>query len=250
VSEQNDRGVGADPTARDKELPGGATAENAGVGQQVESTAEGEQAAPQVDLDDLPQFRRWKSATDQRLAEAQRQADEARRQTAQLESELEELRMRDAPPDEQAAFYRTKLAEQRASTERQHEQETQRQQIMGEATEALSELGLEPSTPGLDWSGGPTPVGLATLMRSAARIVAERNRQQAQQSQEEAEEEARTARVEALNAAGVTRTSMATSGAPPAEENPIADIADPAELLRRGTQRALKGTQGQQPPRG
>lgn len=249
MSEQQ-AGVGDDPTARDQELPGGATAEDAGVGQQTEPTAGSEQATPQrVNLDDIPQFREWKSAYDRRMSQTEQQAREAQERATKLESELEELRMRDAPPSEQAAFYRTKLAEQRATQERQREQETARQRFIREATEGLEELGLDPQTPGLDWGEGPSPEGLARLMRSAAHIVAERARQHTQHTQEEAEEEARSARIEALNDAGVTRTSMATSGAPPAD-NPIAQVKDPAELLRMGTNDRLAQSQGRRPPRG
>lgn len=255
MSEPTD-GVGTDPTAQPQgvEPEEGTTAQPQGVGGETPgTTAEGGEpqpagGKPQVNLDDLPQFRQWKSAYDSRMAEMEKQAAEAKRQATELASQLDELRVRDMPLDEQAAFYRTKLAQERAQMQKQNEELQQRQQYAQEAADALAEMGLDPNTPGLDWSEGPSAMGMVRLMRSAARIVAEQNRQARAETQEKTEEQVREARIGALNDAGVTRTSTATAGAPP-QDNPIANIKDPNELLRMGTKQHLQG-QERQPPRG
>lgn len=235
-------GVGpqGDATARPGGVGGQPTAPPQGVDQEAQPTAEGEQpqeAPPApgkaINLDDVPEFRRWKSNYDSRMAQAERRAQEAEQRAAQIASRLEELELRELRPDEQAAWYKTKLAEERASLERQRQDIQVQQQYAREASEALAELGLDPQTPGLDWGEGPSPENMIRLMRSAARIVAERTRQQSQAQAAQTEEQVRDARIGALREAGVTRTSMATTGAPP-ESNPIANITDLSTLLEMG----------------
>ena len=249
-------GVGEEATAR----PGGVgtqpTAGPEGVDQETEPTATGEQPqgtqptpAERLNLDDLPQFRKWKSDYDRRMAQAEKRAREAEERAAQTASRLEELELREMPPSEQASWYKTRLAQERADMERQRAETEERQRYIAEASEALAELGLKPDTPGLEWGDGPTPENMIRLMRSAARVVAEQTRQTRQAQAEQTEEQVREARIGALREAGVTRTSVATSGAPP-ESNPIANITDPNELLRMGAESALRQAGGRQPPRG
>lgn len=249
------QGVGGQPTPTAQPQgvapEGGATTQPQGVGAQTEPTAGGAQpqAPARINLDDLPEFRSWKSATDRRLSEAQKRAQEAEARAAEMASRLEDLELRELPPQEVAARYKTRLAEERAKQEQAREQQERAQALITEATATLTKLGLDPQTPGLEWGDGPSPENLARLYASAAQIVAEQNRQAAAQQAEQTEEQLREARTDALNQAGVTRVSVATQGAPP-ETNPIAQVRDPTALLRLGVDTAQKRERGRQPPRG
>lgn len=255
MEEQRHDGVGTDPTARPEGVApdGEATATEQGVGTEDQGpTAEGAEPQPErqaINLDDVPEFRQWKSNYDRKMAQIQKEAQEARQRAAQLEEQFDELRARDMPPDERAEYYRTRLAKVEADRQRQQEEATRQQELVGDAMKTLEQLGLDPETPGLEWGDKPTPENLARLYRSAARIVAERTRQVSQSAQQKVQDEVREARIEALNAAGVTRTSTATSGAPPTE-NPIEKITDPIELIKMGTEAQVRDRQGRQPPRG
>lgn len=247
---EQDPGVGAQPTAQPQGVtPEGATTQPQEV-EQAEPTAGGTgPQAQRINLDDLPEFRNWKSATDKRLSEAQRRAQEAETRAAEMASRLEDLELRELPPAEVAARYKTRLAEERAKQEQARAEQERAQALVAEATATLNKLGLDPQTPGLEWGDGPSPENLAKLYASAAQIVAERTRQATQQQATQTEEQLREARISALNQAGVTRTSMATHGAAP-DNNPIASINDPSELLRMGVEAAEGQQGGRQPPRG
>jgi len=196
----------------------------------AEPTAEATQQKP-LNLDDLPEFRKYKSARDQQLARQQREADETRRQLEATQQKLAELELQDATPSEREAYYRGKLAKLQAEQEQARQRADAERQVQAAAGELLKELGLEPDTPGLDWSGGATEEGYAKLAASAARVVAKRVREQGQQTQQQLDEATREARQAALNDAGVTRvgTSRGVAGPSP---NPIEDIDDPIELLK------------------
>lgn len=236
-------GVGQEPTAAPE-----------GVATEAEPTATGEQPpptappAPALNLDDLPEFRSWKANYDRRMADAEKRAQLAEDTAAQTASRLEELEVRDLRPDEQATWYKTKLAEQRAELERANAGQAQAQRLSSEATTFLKKLGLEPDTPGLEWGDSATPENLARLYASAAEIVAAQARQGTQQQAAQTEDQLRAARIDALNQAGVTRASVATAGAPPAS-NPLDSVTDPTELIRMGIEEALSA-EGRQPPRG
>lgn len=213
-----------------------------GVGKEAELTAGGgePQKAPPVNLTDIPEFRKWQSAYDQRMSQMERQAREAESRAAVTASELDELRMRDMPADDQATFFRTKLAEERAHSQQRQEETVQAQRIGAQATAFLEKLGLAPDAPGLVWGEKPTPENLARLYESALEAVTARAQQQSQQQQALTEDQLRDARIQALNQAGVTRTGTAAGGTPP-EANPIAEIDDPSELLRMGVEAADRG---------
>ena len=131
-----------------------------------------------------------------------------------------------------------------------HEKQTERrQQLTQEAAQFLEGLGLTPDTPGLDWGDGPSPENLAKLYASAAQIVAARAGQAAETGAQQTEEQLREARIAALNEAGVTRTSVATTGAT-APPNPIAGIKDTTTLLNMGMEQELARARERRAPRG
>lgn len=209
--------------------------ESPAIAQEVEApTAEVTQAEPEpetqpvpvkpekVNLDDLEEFRMWKSEADRRVAQAARQAEQERQQReayeqqmTDLKRQLDQLRLRDAEPDEVAAYYEQQLAAVQAEQQRQQEQARQAQIMSDRAMRFLEGVGLTVDTPGLDWSGGATPEGLIALMESATGLVALRAQQMTKQQKADAEKAARTAEHKALQDAGVTKVNTATGGAPP-----------------------------------
>lgn len=248
------RGVGEEATAQPEGVGTTPTAEPGGVARETKPTATGgepqaAQPGEKLNLDDLPEFRRWKAGYDQRMAQAEKRAQDAEARATSVASRLEELELRELGPGEQAAWYRTKLAEERAALERERKAQEEARALSDQATKLLKELGLSADTPGLEWGETPSPENLARLAASAARIVAAQTRQQTQQEAEQTEEQLRAARIGALNEAGVTRTSVATAGAPPGT-SPVAAIDDPSTLLRMGTERALRERKGRPSPRG
>jgi hypothetical protein len=180
----------------------------------AEAKPGGLQGKPTLNLDELPEFRKWKSAMDKQVAEVRRQAEEERRQREQLEQQVRQAQMRDATPEEQAVYWQGEAARVRAEAEQVRAEQDRERQLKERAIQFLSELDVETDDPDLDWSGGPTPDGLQTLMASAAKLVKARAEASVADKQKTAEEAARTARQQAIQETGASKVSVATgSGA-------------------------------------
>ncbi|MGD2144987.1 MAG: hypothetical protein PVF54_10960 [Anaerolineae bacterium] len=182
-------------------------------GQVEEVSPEESQAAeqPQINLDDLPQFRQWKSTMDRKLATERKERERLQQELEENRSMVDELSLRDADPDERVAYYRNKMTqleeEQRLQAERQ-----QRIAEAGEKADALLEkLGLTRQTPGLDWGGDPLGDGFERLALSAV-DVASRNRSMGKQ---EVEAKVREAKQAAVKQTGAAVVSTAKEGSGP-----------------------------------
>jgi len=192
-------------------------------------------AQPQpVDLTQMEEFRSWQAARDRREAQLQQQLAEGQRQRMEMQRQLDQVRLADADPEEVAAYYQQQMEQMRVGQEQQAAAAQVRAQVLARAEALLKELGLDPSTPGLEWAAEPSWDGLARLAASAAKVKALQAQGLARESKTVAAEAARAAKVEALNAAGVTKVSTATGAAAPSGENPIEGITDPDVLLRMG----------------
>ena len=146
-----------------------------------------------LNLDDLPEFRKWKSQTDKRLAEAERRASEAAAQAEQARAQLTEAQLRDAQPEDQVAFYQSEMARLKAEQQREREAQAMRDRYTQRATELLTSLGIGFEHPELDWSGEPGPEGYAVLAESAAKVARAQAATAAAQSEKEKKEMARQA---------------------------------------------------------
>jgi len=191
------------------------------------------QEKPVVDLTEMEEFRRWQSARDKAETQLRQRAQAAEDRAVEMQRQLEELRLRDADPEEVAAYYQDQMKRVQVQQQEQAQAAGLRQDVESRAAGLLERYGLDVNTPGLDWSGGATWEGYAALAESVAKITTLQAQEATKQTGAVAAEAAEAARAEALAAAGVTRVSTAT-GAAPAGENPIANITDPDELLRMG----------------
>ena len=187
-------------------------------------------AAPQVDLTQSEEFRRWQAARDRREAQLQAHLVESQRRIDEMQQHVEQLRLRDADPEQVAAYYQEQM--QRLQQERQQAQ--QQAQLRGQVEDAASRLlhehGLDVNTPGLDWSGGATWEGYAKLAESVANMERLRAQQQSEQTRTVATAAAQQAKTEALEQAGVTRVNTATGTAAPKDLR--ADFEQEAQKLR------------------
>lgn len=184
----------------------------------AEATTAGGAQPERVNLDELPEFRQWKSNRDREAAELQRQLKEQQARLQELEAaaqQAEELRLlQDAEPDQIVAYYQGQLAKTRQQAAQQAQQAAQHQEIVTRANATLTALGLDPLTPGLDWTGGPTLQGYAQLLESAVGLLTQQQRQTSQTVQEKAEKAAREARQAAIAETGATKVSTTTGSAP------------------------------------
>jgi hypothetical protein len=86
---------------------------------------------PKVNLDDIPQFRDWKSKSDQQIAQANQRAQQAEVRMQQIEQQMHELAIRDLPDEDKrlAVLQRqAQAAEQRAAAAEQYAQQLVAQQ--------------------------------------------------------------------------------------------------------------------------
>ena len=175
--------------------------------------------ATKVNLTDFEEFHKWQSKADRRYAEAERRAQESakradalERQMAETQRMADEVRLQHADPSEQAAYYRDRLAKERAESQRYKEAEEQVKAFQGRATEFLESVGISPDTPGLDWGGGPSSDGLLTLMESATRMIANRAQTLEQTRQAELAKATRQAELATLEQTGATQVGMSIGG--------------------------------------
>lgn len=213
-------------------------------------TIAGAQEAPpaperRVELTELAEFRSWQAARDKREAQLQQQLQTEQDQRVEMQRQIAELQLRDADPEQVAAYYQQQLQEMQQGQVEQQQIAEERAEIVRQGEEMLKSLGLPADTEGLEWSEEPTWSGLARLATSAARVMALQRQAVVNTSATVGQEAAQAARVEALRAAGVTRTTAAVGGAgAPAPDNPIEEVDDPNALLEMGFQAAREKRRG------
>jgi hypothetical protein len=205
-------------------------------GQGAPAAAEAQPPAPveRVDLTQFEDFRRWQSERDRREAQLRQELQARDQQMTEMQRTLNEMRLRDADPEEVAAYYQSELERVQAESQSQAAAMQERAEIVRQGQELLTDLGLSPDTPGLEWSSEPSWDGLARLATSAARVLRLQGQAVGGLAAADAQAAAHQARVEALREAGVTRTTTASGAATPAADNPIAEVSDPSTLLELG----------------
>jgi len=166
------------------------------------------QAPPKLNLDDLPEFRKWKSLTDRRLAESERKAAEAAAAAEQARTQLTEAQLRDAEPEQQITFYQSEMARLKAEQAREREAQETRNRYSERASQLLTSLGIDANHPELDWSGDPGPEGYATLAESAAKVARQQAATAAAQADKKEKEMARA--TQQTENQGAARVSVAT----------------------------------------
>lgn len=183
-------------------------------GQAEGATQEGTEATEQqpVNLDELPEFRQWKSKMDRKLAAEKAERDRLAQELDQFRSKVDELSLRDASPDEREQYYKNKIA----TLEEERRMQAARQRKVAEATQRaekfVTQLGLSMDTPGLDFSGDPTTTeGWQQFALSAAEIASK----QRNKTQEQIDAEVREAQQEAVKKTGAAKVSTATGQASP-----------------------------------
>lgn len=177
---------------------------------------------PRVNLDEIEDFRRWKRDYDQkhvalsRQAEAEKQARlNAEKRMQEMEAQTARARLANADPEDIAKFYESEIARTRQTYEQQLQEMTQAEAAKQEALAFLQEVELAPETPGLDWSGGPTQAGIATLKTSAAKVLALQVKQAKATTATETQRAAQEARVATIQETGAAQVSTAAGGASP-----------------------------------
>jgi hypothetical protein len=187
-----------------------------GEAEQLAEEGEGEGEEPQavdlsgIDLTELPQFRDWQSQQDRQLAEARRQSQELQAQMQQtmrqLEAERDEVRLLNADPNQQAAFYKTKLSQERAAMQQREQQQALTSAVNAKAFQMVADAGLDPKDPNLDWTGGATYQGLAMLAESVTRA----QRLKMDKDKTEAAQMAKKKAKRAVKATGAAKPNLAT----------------------------------------
>ena len=230
VTEQPTAGVSGAAIAGGEVETGGE--ERAGAVEAGRGRASPQQAQP-VDLTQSEEFRRWQASRDRAEAALRQQMEQAARANQEMQRQLEELQLRDADPEEVAAYYQRRAQEVEGEAQQQVAAWQERLAIQERAGALLDELGISPDNPGLEWGDEPSWEAVALLAQSAARVKALEAQVVAGEGKGAAQQAAEVARVEALRTAGVTAVGAPTGGAP-VKQNPIAEINDPDELLKMG----------------
>lgn len=123
----------------DKAVADGDSTESTGA------TGEGRQSEGRVNLDDFPEFRRWKSEQDKRLAQMERQAQEATRRAAQIEQQRQQDIMAQMD-DVERLRYQNKLYEQQlVEAEKRRQQDIVNWQKSQDIANVAQKLGLDRS---------------------------------------------------------------------------------------------------------
>ncbi|HUW45513.1 MAG TPA: hypothetical protein VMW50_06925 [Dehalococcoidia bacterium] len=220
---------------------GQATGEGAVAGQQP--TAETPQPiapAEKIDLSKSEEFRRYQAAYDSRKRELEQQLAEARRQAEEMQQQIAQVQLRDADPEQVAQYYQAQLERVQAEARQREAAMSEREGYVAQAQALLEELGIEPNTPGLDWGDEPSAAGLVRLATSAAKLKGLQAQVITEDQRTAVTGATQAARQQALQEAGVTRVNTGTGAPSSRQDNPIADITDPKELLKiamRGTRR-------------
>ena len=194
---------------------GQATGEGAVAGQQP--TAETPQPiapAEKVDLSKSEEFRRYQAARDRREEQLRQQMAETQRQMQEMQRQMAQAQLKDADPEQVAQYYQSEIGRLQAETRQREAAMSERERCVTKAQELLQELGIDPSTPGLDWGDEPSAEGLVRLATSAAKVKALQAQVLTQQQQSVVADATQAAKTEALTQAGVTKvsTAMGTAG--------------------------------------
>jgi len=194
----------------------------AGVGGEGAPTAEPVQPiAPKVDLTELEEFRKYQASVDreknaarQREAELQKQLAEMQAQQAQIQQQVELAQVQKMEPEEAAAYFQQKLAEERQAYEQRQASESaaaaRAAQLQQRADSLLKGLGMSFDTPGLDLSGGATEEGFDLLMASALKLAGQKITGADTDAEEAARKAAQAAQVETARLAGATTVNTST----------------------------------------
>ena len=182
-------------------------------GQAEGANQETEQAGERkpVNLDELPEFRNWKSKMDRQIAQERGERERLEQQMKEQRSRLQELQLQDAPPDEQVKILKNQLAQREEEMRMQQERQRKIQERTETAQQFLNELGLDWETPGLDKSGDPLGDGFERLVMSAAKIAAQKDGN----SKQQVEAKVREAQQKAVKETGAADVSTATEGGGP-----------------------------------
>ena len=199
-------------------------------------------SATKVNLDDFEEFKKFKSQSDRRYAEAERRAQEAAKradalavQVAEAQRRADEAQLSNADPDQRAAYWQNKARRQQEEMEQQLQGVARAAAYQQRATTFLDSVGLSPDTPGLDWGSGPSQDGYEKLTESASKLLAQRATTLEQTRQAELAKAARQAELSALKQTGVTQVGMSTGGA--STDLRSAFLAEKAKIDNTGDQR-------------
>lgn len=198
--------------------------DQAGTGEPAQQVAQGgkqqKQNGQQVDLTELPEFRRYQSENDrkrtaleQQLQQMQAELQASQQQLQQLQEQNLEAQVANLPPEEQAQVYQRELQRIRNEAAQGREQRAREAQFATQAKQLLESTGIDPDDPALDWSGGPTAEGMIKLQQSVLQLQMAQATEALQDNEKKAKKAAQTAQQEALQQAGVTQVSMATGHA-------------------------------------
>lgn len=209
-------GVPQDAGAGQPTAPAPGTAE-------PETLATAPVAKPKVNLDELPEFRTWKSQADRRVAEAAREADRVKQEKAQLEVRLRELeeqsaraRLQGADPEDVVKFYEQRERDMHAAYERDLRERQEAEEVVRDGLDYLASVGLSKDTPGLEWSEKPNREGLVKLIASAGRVLAAKAQAAEATKVIETQQAVQVARAEVAEETGAAKVSTGTGGSSPA----------------------------------
>lgn len=101
-----------------------------------------EQAKP-INLDDLPEFRKWKSETDKRLSQLQRQAQQEAQERQRLEQERERIMLERMDEDQRKDYQIQKYEQMLRDMQKQRELDQMAWQKNQDIMEVANELGLD-----------------------------------------------------------------------------------------------------------
>lgn len=195
---------------------GQATGEGAVAGQEpTAETAKPIAPEPKVDLSQSEEFRKYQAARDRREEQLRQQMAETQRQMQEMQRQMAQAQLKDADPEQVAQYYQSEIERLQADTRQREAAMSERERCVAKAQELLDELGIDPSTPGLDWGDEPSSEGLVRLATSAAKVKALQAQVVQQQQQSVVTEATQAAKTEALTQAGVTKVSTATGTAGP-----------------------------------
>lgn len=182
--------------------------------------AQGATEHSQVNLDELPQFRQWKSTMDRKLSQERQERERLKNELEEYRGKVDELSLRDAEPEEREQYYQNKIAQ----LEEERRLQAQRQEKMAAASQRaqkfLDALGLNADTPGLDWSGDPLEDGFEKLALSAAEVASK----QGNKTQKQIDAQVREAKQEAVRDTGAARVSTATGQPSPLHREYVKEL--------------------------
>jgi flagellar biosynthesis GTPase FlhF len=180
-----------------------------------------EQQAPKRNLDDDPDFRAFKSSMQRQVQQALTLAEQQKQEANRLRQEAESARLATADPDERAAYFEKQLQAERAQYQQAQQQQAKEAQYRDRAYQRVVKAGIDPNDTRLRFEGASVEERYANLLESVTEILAEDR----QKADADAKKQVKKEVVNALNEAGVTKTSTASAGAAlPADEQEKRDL--------------------------